>query len=333
MLSFRVKHVDEDRRTRFGTVLVWTGLERLPRLFSVLSGQMSLVGPRANTPDFLEELHRRWPAGVSRVGDVQPGLFGYASRSGSGQRVADFFTRLADRLYVDRVYCDQLARCTGLDVLGLDLSVMVRSVIPGAAGSAWPAVVGRSRPVRIEYPAQFSAVALKPEDLAARLPAGREAHAESADHGLTVTWLGDARPAVVWPALDETVLEESCDEVLLVDGLVRVAFRLDRSEAQGNDLIRIEMPLRTGGLGEACEQLAPVWEALASRSTDPGFADRVQVALLEGMSLAASRAGPEAERLQVLAEVEPSRLSPQFEVLPVSRTSEAVRPTHAASAG
>lgn len=62
-----------DRRvTRFGRILRRWYLDELPQLVNVVRGEMSLVGPRPETPEFVELLG----PDELRVLDVQPGVVG-----------------------------------------------------------------------------------------------------------------------------------------------------------------------------------------------------------------------------------------------------------------
>jgi lipopolysaccharide/colanic/teichoic acid biosynthesis glycosyltransferase len=58
--------------TGLGRLLVETGLQRLPLLFSVLAGHLSLVGPRP-VPVAQRDQHRRWLASLATV---KPGMTG-----------------------------------------------------------------------------------------------------------------------------------------------------------------------------------------------------------------------------------------------------------------
>jgi lipopolysaccharide/colanic/teichoic acid biosynthesis glycosyltransferase len=63
---------DDSRITGLGRFLRKTSLDELPQLFNVLSGSMSLVGPRPEMP-FIVEGYSDWQR---RRLDVKPGLTG-----------------------------------------------------------------------------------------------------------------------------------------------------------------------------------------------------------------------------------------------------------------
>ena len=94
-------------QTRVGRVLRATKLDELPQLWNVLTGDMSIVGPRPIRPTFFEDLSREIPAYWQRL-VVRPGLTGFAqlrlSREMSwAEKLAHDFEFIADRsvrLYV-----------------------------------------------------------------------------------------------------------------------------------------------------------------------------------------------------------------------------------------
>jgi lipopolysaccharide/colanic/teichoic acid biosynthesis glycosyltransferase len=67
----------DPRITRFGWFLRVTHLDELPQLLNVLRGDMSLIGPRPERPEFLPELEKALPTYRWRLA-VRPGVTGLA---------------------------------------------------------------------------------------------------------------------------------------------------------------------------------------------------------------------------------------------------------------
>jgi exopolysaccharide biosynthesis polyprenyl glycosylphosphotransferase len=67
----------DPRRTRIGRFLRRTRLDELPQLWDVLTGHMSLIGPRPERPEFAARLKERLPLYEARL-LVRPGLTGWA---------------------------------------------------------------------------------------------------------------------------------------------------------------------------------------------------------------------------------------------------------------
>jgi exopolysaccharide biosynthesis polyprenyl glycosylphosphotransferase len=68
---------EDPRITRVGRILRRFRLDELPQLFNVLVGDMSLVGPRPERPEFVRELAEQIPYYTFRLA-VPPGLTGWA---------------------------------------------------------------------------------------------------------------------------------------------------------------------------------------------------------------------------------------------------------------
>jgi exopolysaccharide biosynthesis polyprenyl glycosylphosphotransferase len=111
---------DGDRRTRIGTLLRKTSVDELPQLFNVLKGDMSLIGPRPERPEYVELFESR----VYRYNDrlrVKSGITGWAQIHGLRGK-----TSLSDRVEWDNYYIENWS-------LWLDFKIALRTAlaIPG----------------------------------------------------------------------------------------------------------------------------------------------------------------------------------------------------------
>lgn len=89
----------EEYITRFGRILRSTSLDELPQLFQVLSGKMSLIGPRPLIPQE-ERVHQlRQEMGVYQL---RPGISGWAQVNGR-DLVPDDEKAAYDREYLENV--------------------------------------------------------------------------------------------------------------------------------------------------------------------------------------------------------------------------------------
>jgi lipopolysaccharide/colanic/teichoic acid biosynthesis glycosyltransferase len=68
---------NDPRITRVGKFLRKTHLDELPQLWNILRGEMSLVGPRPERPEFVAQLEKQIPFYRLRH-SVKPGIAGWA---------------------------------------------------------------------------------------------------------------------------------------------------------------------------------------------------------------------------------------------------------------
>jgi exopolysaccharide biosynthesis polyprenyl glycosylphosphotransferase len=109
-----------DRRTRVGRLLRKTSLDELPQLINVVRGEMSLVGPRPERPEFAELFQRD----IERYQDrhrVRAGITGWAQVHGlRGQ------TPLVDRVEYDNFYIEHWSLALDLKILLLTIPALLR---------------------------------------------------------------------------------------------------------------------------------------------------------------------------------------------------------------
>ncbi len=72
---------DDPRVTRVGKFLRRTSIDELPQLFNILKGDMSVVGPRPERPQFVEQFKEEIPRYMVKH-QVRPGLTGWAQING-----------------------------------------------------------------------------------------------------------------------------------------------------------------------------------------------------------------------------------------------------------
>ena len=97
-------------------------LDELPQLWNVLRGEMSLVGPRPERPEFLEELSDRVPFWMRRH-LIKPGLTGWAQVRGGYAASAE---ETATKLSYDLWYLRHRSLTVDLAILLRTLAVVVR---------------------------------------------------------------------------------------------------------------------------------------------------------------------------------------------------------------
>jgi lipopolysaccharide/colanic/teichoic acid biosynthesis glycosyltransferase len=106
---------NDSRVTRVGRLLRATGIDELPQLFSVLGGQMSLVGPRPHAIDAKGEFSDPI-ARYATQHHLKPGIIGWAPRE------AAQVEQLNHRVDFERWYIDNWS-------IWLDLRILLRFLV------------------------------------------------------------------------------------------------------------------------------------------------------------------------------------------------------------
>ncbi len=92
----------DDRITPVGRWLRRSRVDELPQVINVIRGEMSLIGPRPERPEFVDRLASQIPFYRARHA-VKPGVTGWAQvRFGYGQSIDDVHTKLEYDLYYVR---------------------------------------------------------------------------------------------------------------------------------------------------------------------------------------------------------------------------------------
>jgi len=132
MLKFRKMHhnatgapltsSEDDRFTRVGRMLARTKIDELPQLWHVLNGEMSLIGPRPEDPDFVAERFDDY----EEILRVRPGITGLSQIAFAEESailckvdpVSHYRSRIfPQKIALDRLYAER-------PTLQMDLSIL-----------------------------------------------------------------------------------------------------------------------------------------------------------------------------------------------------------------
>lgn len=146
----------DPRVTPIGRVLRFTHIDELPQLINVLMGEMSLVGPRPERPEFLDELERALP-GYRRRLAVRPGVTGLAQvQLPPDTGIESVWRKLDyDLCYVERMgaWLDlRVIMGTALKCVGVPFAWIGRLLHlpdPGRDAEPRPAIVQDDRPCKV----------------------------------------------------------------------------------------------------------------------------------------------------------------------------------------
>jgi exopolysaccharide biosynthesis polyprenyl glycosylphosphotransferase len=117
---------DDPRVTRVGRILRRTHLDELPQLWSVLKGDMSMVGPRPERPEFIDMIEAAVPFWNRRV-LVKPGVTGWAQILGDYASDCDGMAR---KLSYDLWYLRHGSLLVDVAICLRTVGMQVRSLLP-----------------------------------------------------------------------------------------------------------------------------------------------------------------------------------------------------------
>jgi len=130
---------DEQRITALGRFLRSTSLDELPQLWNVLSGELSLVGPRPLVMQYLA----RYSPRQARRHEVMPGITGWSQINGRNALSWD------EKLELDVWYVERWSLWLDLKILALTLgAVLARKGVSNPGHATMPDFLGSAVPRR-----------------------------------------------------------------------------------------------------------------------------------------------------------------------------------------
>ena len=124
----------DTRITPIGRIIRTTRLDELPQLFNVLSGAMSLVGPRPERPEIAEQYEQMYPNFPLRT-KVKAGITGFAQIHGRYNTAPD------EKLFLDLMYIESFSIWQDLKLILQTLPVLFKpSSTEGVAEDAVTAI-------------------------------------------------------------------------------------------------------------------------------------------------------------------------------------------------
>lgn len=109
---------NDPRVTKVGKFMRKTSLDELPQLFNILMGEMSLVGPRPERPQWVDKYKEEIPRYMIKH-QVRPGLTGWAQINGYRGD-----TSIRKRIEYDLFYIENWS-------LALDIKILFMTIFKG----------------------------------------------------------------------------------------------------------------------------------------------------------------------------------------------------------
>jgi lipopolysaccharide/colanic/teichoic acid biosynthesis glycosyltransferase len=192
MLKFRKMKVDatgasltiadDGRLTRIGAWLARTKLDELPQLWHVLRGEMSLVGPRPESPGFVS----RYRAEFELIQSVRPGITGYTQLAFAREpAILDRYDPerhylsglLPQKIALDGLYASRTSLSRDVRILGATVLTLAFRQPVAVNRSTGALTLRRARPA-VEHPRPASTMT-PIRDIAVNVPLERSSERRS----------------------------------------------------------------------------------------------------------------------------------------------------------
>lgn len=120
---------NDPRITRIGRFLRLTRLDEIPQLYNVLKGDMSLIGPRPERPDFYKKLEDAIPFFTERTWGLKPGITGLAQiNQGYDECIED----VRNKVSYDHAYA--LSLSSFISWLRADIDIVFKTIVVMVCG-------------------------------------------------------------------------------------------------------------------------------------------------------------------------------------------------------
>ena len=120
---------NDPRSTRIGRFLRLTRLDEIPQLYNVLKGDMSLIGPRPERPDFYKKLEDAIPFFTERTWGLKPGITGLAQvNQGYDECIED----VRNKVSYDHAYA--LSLSSFFSWIRADINIVVKTIVVMVCG-------------------------------------------------------------------------------------------------------------------------------------------------------------------------------------------------------
>lgn len=106
---------NDPRVTRVGKFIRKTRIDELPQFYNILKGDMSLIGPRPERPEFTAQFNEEIPGFIFRL-SVKPGLTGWAQING-GYDISP-----KEKFELDKFYIENFN-------LKMDIKILFKTII------------------------------------------------------------------------------------------------------------------------------------------------------------------------------------------------------------